>query len=520
MRKRFYVTTAIDYVNSTPHLGTAYEKVTADVIARYKRLAGYETWFLMGNDEHSQNVARRAAAEGVSPLAWCDRMEGAFRERWAALDVSFNDFIRTSQPRHHRAVAALFDAVRRKNPDDIFDGFYEGFYCVGCESFKQEKDLVDGLCPVHKTNPDWIKEKNHFFRLSRYRDRLLDHVEANPSFIQPEVRRNEVRNVLQEGLQDISISRPKKALSWGIPVPFDPESVVWVWFDALTNYVSAVGYGQDEETFRRWWPADLHVVGKDITRFHCIIWPAMLMSAGVELPKTVFGHGWVSFRGERLSKSLGNVVDPLDAVARHGPDPLRLYLVREIPYGGDGDFTWERFEERYNADLANNWGNLVSRVATMAGKFREGRLAVPAGPPSRLEAAARESVAAYVEAMDRFALHEAAAAVFRLIDAANLFLQESAPWALAKDAAKAAELDRVLYDAAEAVRIAAILLLPITPRASAETLRRFGLTAPASEVRLERATFGNAGPLTLSAGDPLFPRLEPGGSKVPKGRGA
>ena len=306
---RFYLTTAIDYVNSRPHLGTAYEKITADVIARYKRLSGVDTHFVMGNDEHSQNVFRRARDLGKDPLAYCDDMEQQFREVWGALDLSFDDFIRTTQPRHRAAVETI---VRRiADAGDLYQSDYEGWYCVGCEAFKQEKDLVEGLCPIHRTKPDWIKERNHFFRLSAYRDRLRAHFAEHPDFLQPESRRNEILSLLEAGLEDISISRAGQ--SWGIPLPTDPSSVVYVWFDALINYASAVGLGTDPALFDTWWPADLHVIGKDITRFHCVIWPAMLMSAKLPVPRQVFGHGWVHLRGEKMSKSLGTAVDPLEA---------------------------------------------------------------------------------------------------------------------------------------------------------------------------------------------------------------
>src|ERR671912_154917 len=357
MPARFYLTTAIDYVNSRPHLGTAYEKITADAIARYKRLAGFDTLFVMGNDEHSQNVYRKAREEGLDPLAYCDKMEREFREAWDLLDISYDDFIRTTQPRHKAAVQELVRRIAATG--DVYEGFYEGWYCVGCEAFKQEKDLVDGKCPLHST-VDWIKEKNHFFRLSKYQQPLIDHITAHPEFIEPDVRRNEILRLLEGGLDDISISRAGQ--SWGIPLPHDPSSVVYVWFDALINYAAAVGLGTDEARFDTWWPADLHVIGKDITRFHCVIWPAMLMSAGLPVPRQVFGHGWVHLRGEKMSKSLGTAVDPLEAGQRFGPDALRLFLTKEIPYGADGDFTFERFEERYNTDLANNLGNLVNRV--------------------------------------------------------------------------------------------------------------------------------------------------------------
>src|SRR5215471_18565651 len=374
MPSRFYLTTAIDYVNSAPHLGTAYEKITADVVARYKRLAGFETLFVMGNDEHSQNVFRRAREQGMDPLAYCDLMEREFRAAWDLLDVSYDDFIRTTQPRHK---AAVQEFVRRITANgDVYEGYYEGWYCVGCEAFKQDKDLVDGKCPLHST-VEWIKEKNHFFRLSNYQRPLLDHFAAHPEFVEPDVRRNEILRLLESGLEDISISRAGQ--SWGIPVPHDPGSVVYVWFDALINYAAAVGLGADPAMFDKWWPADLHIVGKDITRFHAVIWPAMLMSAGLPLPRQVFGHGFMTFGGQRMSKSLGTIVDPSEAASRFGADPLRLYLVKEITFGADGDFCWERYDERYNVDLANNLGNLVSRVAAMAARYRAGRLS-PAGP--------------------------------------------------------------------------------------------------------------------------------------------
>jgi methionyl-tRNA synthetase len=500
---RFYITTAIDYVNSRPHLGTAYEKIAADVIARYKRLAGFETHFVMGNDEHSQNVFKKAREHGDEPQAYCDRMAAEFLDVWRRLDLSFDDFIRTTEPRHKAGVQEL---VRRMTAaGDIYEGHYEGWYCVSCEAFKQEKDLIEGLCPIHRTRPDWIREKNFFFRLSKYTEPLRRHFQAQPEFLVPDIRRNEILRLLDGGLDDISVSRAGQA--WGIPMPEDPGSVIYVWVDALINYATAVGFGTDEKLFERWWPADLHVIGKDITRFHSVIWPAMLMSAGLPVPRQVFGHGWVHLRGEKMSKSLGTAVEPLDAVDRFGPDPLRLYLMKEIAFGSDGDFTWERFEERYNVDLANNLGNLVSRVATMAEKYRAGKVS-PEEAPGRLAEVAALALSDYRAQMDVFALEGGAAAAFHLIDAANEYIASTEPWALARDPAQAARLSQVLFDVAEAVRVAGVLLLPIMPRSAAEILRRMGEGTSPADLTLEAAVWRNHGERVITKGASMWPRVD------------
>ena len=502
--KTYFLTTAIDYVNSRPHLGTAYEKVCADVIARYKRLCGFDTRFLMGNDEHSQNVYKQAIEQQLDPIAYCDQMEQEFRRTWRRLDVSFDDFIRTTEPRHKAGVTALAQKVY--DAGDIYEGVYEGWYCVSCEEFKQEKDLVNGNCPLHPTlKPEWIREKNYFFRLSKYQQRLLDHFTAHPEFLEPEIRRNEILRLIEGGLIDVSVSRAGQ--SWGIPLPWDPSSVVYVWFDALINYASAVGLGGDQQVFEKWWPADLHVIGKDITRFHAVIWPAMLMSAKLPLPRQVFGHGFMTLNGQRMSKTLGTIVDPIVAADRLGHDPLRLYLVKEIVFGSDGDFSWDRYDERYNADLANNLGNLVSRVTAMAGRYRGGALTPTASTNDQLARVAEQSVANYRSAMDRFALHEGAAAAFALVDATNEFIAATSPWSLAKDPAAADRLTQVLFDAAEAVRLAAVLLEPIIPSSSREILRRIG--APAEGLNFDRdGRWRTDGARTLLQEGPLWPRKE------------
>lgn len=458
---RFYVTTAIDYSNGDPHLGHALEKVGADAIARYHRLAGDDVHFVIGMDEHGQKIAQAAEQRGESPQDFVDRMAERFRSTWTRLGVGYDDFIRTSEPRHARAVTALVE--RMIESGDITPGVYEGYYCVGCEEFKQERDLVDGRCPEHPHREiTWAREENYFFRLSRYRDPLLRLLNERPEFVQPEVRRNEIRNVLLEGLQDISASRAR--FPWGIPFPGAPEHTVYVWIDALINYLSAVGYPDDAYHDR--WPASLHVCGKGVTRFHCIIWPAMLLSAGVELPRSVWAHGYITWGGAKISKSAGVAVTLDAAIEQYGPDPLRYFLLREVPWNGDGDFTWERFEERYIADLANDLGNLVHRTTHMLQRYRHGR--VPDARAPALDEAAARTLERYRRAMDALLLHEGLAAAFELVNAANAFVETRAPWNLAKDPTRADELDSVLSGLAATLGRLAILLTPFMPVKSEE----------------------------------------------------
>jgi len=455
---KFYLTTAIDYSNGDPHLGHALEKVGADCIARYRRLRGDDVWFLMGMDEHSQAVLQAAEQNELAPQAWVDRMAATFAEYWRRLECSNDDWIRTTEPRHHRGTTALLEQIARTNPEDLFVGEYEGLYCFGCEEFKQPAQIVNGHCIEHPTlELVPTKERNHFFRLSRYRDRLLELIRSGEFRVEPAIRRNEIVRLLEDGLQDISVSRHRQ--QWGIPFPGDPEQTVYVWFDALINYLSATGYPEDG--FQRLWPADLHVVGKGITRFHCVIWPAMLLSAGLALPREVWAHGYVQWEGTKMSKSAGTAVSLGEAIERHGPDALRYFLLREVGFEADGNFTWDRFDERYTADLADGLGNLASRALAMLGKYRDG--VVPADTTATsLDQDATVAIASYAGAMDALDLRGGAEAAWELVAKANLYIQQVAPWALAK-AGKEAELDAALGALARVLHRLAVLSSPFIP---------------------------------------------------------
>ncbi len=464
---KFYITTAIDYSNGYPHLGHAFEKIGADAIARYRRLSGDDVHFLIGTDENSQTVVQAAADVGLEPRQWADQLAEVFSQAWERLEISHDDFIRTTEDRHIRAVVEMVERITQAGY--IYEGTYEGLFCERCEGFKQEKDLIDGRCPEH---PDrdviWTKEDNYFFKLSAFRDRLLELLDEHPEFVQPEIRRNEIRNVLEDGLQDISMSRPQT--EWGIPFPGDPNHKVYVWFDALINYLSGIGFPDD--SYKKWWPAEQHVIGKGITRFHCIFWPAMLMAAGVELPETVWAHGYINWEGRKFSKSGGAAVTLEGAIDRHGADPLRYFLLREIPWNADGDFTWQRYDDIYNAELANDLGNLANRTLAMIHKYRDAR--VPRGQATSLDHRGVAVLAKYREAMDGCLIHQAIAAAMELAGAANVFIEEQAPWKLAKDSEKAAELDSVLASLARALARLAILMGPVMPTKALELWHALG----------------------------------------------
>jgi len=470
---KFYITTAIDYANGEPHLGHAFEKIGADCIARYRRLRGQRVHFVIGMDEHGQKVAQAADEAGVSPQAWVDDIARRFQEAWRELRISHDDFIRTTEPRHVRAVQELFRRIQERG--HIFEGVYAGYYCVGCEAFKLEKDLdAEGRCPIHPTRQvRWVEEPNFFFRLSTFAPWLLERYAADPEFVRPRSKMNEIRNVVAEGLQDISVSRAR--VPWGIPWPGDETHTVYVWFEALINYLSATGFPDDG--YEALWPADLHVIGPDIIRFHAAMWPAMLEGAGIEPPRGVWSHGWVNTQGERFSKSAGVRVSLREITDRHGPDALRYFLLREVPWDGDGSFSFERFDIRYTADLADGYGNLVSRVLAMVTRYLDG--AVPARTSATALDDARDAAwGRFTDAMDRHLLHEGAAAALSLVADANGFIEARAPWALARQPAERLELEQVLRALTDTVQAVTVMLAPFMPDKTAEVWRALGNASP------------------------------------------
>ncbi|MCK9794781.1 methionine--tRNA ligase [Isoptericola sp. 4D.3] len=531
--KTFYLTTPIYYVNDAPHIGHAYTTVAADVVTRWHRQRQEDVWFLTGTDEHGEKVLRTAEANGVSPQEWADRLvETAWQPVLTTLDVRNDDFIRTTQERHETAVQAFLQDLYDKG--EIYSGSYEGPYCVGCEEYKLPGDLIDGtgeyegqkLCPIHRKPVEMLAEENYFFRMSAYADRLLALYEEHPEFVQPASARNEVIGFVKQGLQDLSISR--STFDWGIPIPWDDKHVLYVWFDALLNYATAIGYGADDEAarekFSRTWPADVHLVGKDILRFHAVIWPAMLMAAGLPLPKQVFAHGWLLVGGEKMSKSRLTGIAPRDIIDTFGSDAFRYYFMRTIAFGGDGSFSWEDMVARYNGELANGFGNLASRTAAMIGKYFGGTLP-KAGPATdletNLEAVAAKAVADAEDAIDRLAIHDAVGAAWTLVDATNVYLTETQPWKVAKEEGETdadgrgvdgGRLATSLVTAAEALRALAVLLNPVTPQAAHALWEALGAEPALGALDAQQvsaaASFGvlPAG-ATVTKGAALFPRL-------------
>ena len=507
----FYVTTPIYYVNDLPHIGHIFTTVVADTLARYRRMAGDDVRFLTGTDEHGQKIDRAAKKEGVRPIELADRVVARYHELWRLFDVSHDDFIRTTQERHERAVPAIL--ARMEAAGDIYLARHEGWYCNGCETFYTEKELVQpgNLCPDHGTPTEWKAEENLFFRLSRYEQPLLELYERHPEFVRPESRLNEIRTFVEGGLKDLSISR--FGLDWGVPFPGHAGHSVWVWLDALTNYISALGFGggEDErELYRRYWEGDgvrLHLVGKDIVRFHSVFWPAFLMSAGLPLPTTVWAHGWWLRDEKKMSKSVGNVVRPDDLVARFGPDPVRYFLLREMVFGQDASFSDEAFVDRFNSDLANDLGNTASRLVTMSRQAFGGRTPPVACEDNPVLPVAREVVAEYNAAMRGLAFQAALRALWRLLAEANQYLVAREPWKKVKTEGASESLSRVLWNGLEAVRIVATGLLPFMPRVAPRVLAGIGAgAAPASLAAL--AWGGLPNDVELAPLAPLFPRID------------
>jgi len=474
--KKFYVTTAIAYASGKPHFGNTYEIIATDAIARYKRQRGFDVRFMTGTDEHGQKIQNKAQDAGLTPQEFVDKTAGEIKRIWDLMDTTYDYFIRTTDSYHKKAVEHIFKKLYDQG--DIYKGHYEGLYCTPCESFFTETQLVDGKCPDCGREVVKTTEEAYFFKMSKYADRLMEHLDTHPDFIQPESRKKEmVNNFLKPGLQDLCVSRT--SFNWGVPVSFDPKHVTYVWIDALSNYITGLGYDPDNEVqpelFQKYWPCDVHVIGKDIARFHTIYWPIMLMALGVELPKKIFAHPWFNFGMDKMSKSKGNVVYADELAARFGVDGVRYYALSEMPYANDGSITYETVINRFNTDLANNLGNLVSRTIAMTKKYFDGVIPVPQGDEGvdgDLKAVCKNTVKEFDSLMDSYHISDACESVFTMLSRANKYIDETTPWVLAKDEANKGRLGTVLYNLLESIRIAAILLTPIIPKTCEEIFRQ------------------------------------------------
>lgn len=508
-KKTFYITTPIYYPSDRLHIGHAYCTTVADSIARYKRLADYEVLFLTGSDEHGQKIERKAKENGVTPIQYVDKIVDGFKNLWEKLNISHDDFIRTTETRHREVVQSIFQKIFDQG--DIYKAAYEGWYCTPCETFWLETKLENGNCPDCGRPVELLKEESYFFKMSKYQDRLLQYIEQNPNFIQPTSRRNEMINFIKGGLEDLCVSRT--TFDWGIPVPFDTKHVVYVWFDALTNYITAAGYLHDRDKFAKFWPADIHLVGKEIVRFHSIIWPIILMALGAELPKMVYGHGWLVVEGDKMSKSKGNVIDPVALIDEFGADAIRYFLLKEITLGQDGNFSRDALINRINADLANDLGNLLHRTLSMIGRFNGGVIQA-AGEKEAIDAEltqlAHNTAANYEKNMESMEINAALKEIWALVSRSNKYIDETAPWALAKDPAKRARLDTVMYNLAEVLRIVTILVSPFMPTTAPKIWAQLGMETPFANARLHDAQSWGllAAGTKVAKPEPIFPRIE------------